>query len=509
MKKNAEFSLSSRLRLRMALFVCGAVVMALEILGTRIIGPHFGVGLFVWTSLITVTLVALALGYWLGGVLADRRPSIQIFSVVLLAAAAAIIFILPIRELVLKAAWMLGLRAGSFAAATVLFMPPLLLLGMASPFAVRLETEGLSQVGRSAGRLYAISTAGSVLGALLTGFLLVPCFRVPVVLEMLSGGLALAAVLVAAPEWRVKTVAAALALILGAQGFDWPRTQPVGLIEMRTCAGTDLRVVDDKGSRMLFVDQIIQTSINDQGRSEDKYIYFLASRLLMARPKAKSVAMVGLGGGGIVPLLTQQGLEVEGVDLSREVLELARTRFGLNLPPARLHSQDGRVFLKQHPAHFDSVILDVFTGDRLAFSLVSVEGLRTAKAALKEGGLLAMNTWGIDLDKGGPNQVGAAIRATLLQVFQHVLAVPASGNLLFFASDQPITPGRTSVELVAFDGPQIFNWVEIPPTTWPEASVLTDDWNPVDVMDTAALEAMRAERRTQFSKGVEAALAWE
>ena len=80
-------SLSARLRLRTAIFLAGACVMVLQVLGTRIIGPHYGVGLYVWTALIAVTLVALALGYWLGGKLADRRPSLLWFAFVLLAAA--------------------------------------------------------------------------------------------------------------------------------------------------------------------------------------------------------------------------------------------------------------------------------------------------------------------------------------------------------------------------------------------------------------------------------------
>ena len=88
--ESTALSVVARLRLRAALFLAGAAVMVLEILGTRIIGPHFGVGLYVWTSLITVTLVALAFGYWSGGVLADRRPSLTWFAGVLLAAAVAI-----------------------------------------------------------------------------------------------------------------------------------------------------------------------------------------------------------------------------------------------------------------------------------------------------------------------------------------------------------------------------------------------------------------------------------
>jgi spermidine synthase len=499
----------TRLRLRMALFLSGASVMIIQILGTRIIGPHFGVGLFVWTSLITVTMVALALGYWLGGKLADRRPSLLFFSGILLTAAAAVALIPLLRGPVLDMAWTFSLRAGSLCAATILFLPPLFLLGMISPFAVRLEADDVGQAGSSAGRLYAISTTGSVVGAVSAGFLLVPSFRVPTVLAITAGLLVLAALLAAAPGLKKRVLAAAAAVVLGGVLFAWPRPWPAELLAARSSDGTDLRVISHEGSRYLFVDQAAQTSINSQGRANEKYIYFLASRLLLARPQAKKVALIGLGGGGIVPLLTEHGMEIDCVDLSPAVIELARAHFGFSQPPSKVHAMDGRVFLKQRPASFDTVILDVFTGDRLAYPLVSLEGLQTAKAALTPGGLLALNTWGIDEQRGAPNQVGAAIYATLQRAFRHVLAVPAAGNLLFFASDEPIEPQIPSVLLPTFDVPRHFTWLPVPPTTWPDAPVLTDDWNPVDTLDTAPLEALRLSRKASFPDPVRDALAWE
>lgn len=503
-------STAGRLRLRTALFVSGAAVMVLEILGTRMIGPHFGVGLFVWTSLITVTLVALALGYWLGGSLADRWPSLNCFAGLLFAAACAVTIIPLLREPVLADAWRFGLRGGSLVAAITLFFPALLLLGMVSPFAVRLEACGAERAGRSAGRLYAISTAGSVLGALLTGFVLVPFLRVPMVLMLVAIALALCACLIAGIDWRRRAGLTAAVIVLASIGAAWPHPRPPGLVAARTsAAGTDLRVVDEGGNRYLFVDGIIQTSMDRQGRSRDRYVYLLTARLLMARPQAKTVAVVGVGGGGIVPLLEQQGLVVEGVELLPEVIALARTHFGLSLPPARVHIMDGRVFLKQRPGQFDVVVLDAFSGDRLAYPLVSREGLETARQALSNGGILALNTWGQNIASGKPNAVGAAVRLTLQQVFHHVLEVPAQGNLLFFASDEPILPRQKSVELATFDGPLLFTWAPVPPISWPEASILTDDWNPVDVLDLADLETGRAARQAAFPESVRTALAWE
>lgn len=504
-----SLSIFTRLRLRVALFLSGASVMVLEILGTRIIGPHFGVGLFVWTALITVTMVALATGYWLGGKLADRRPSLLLFSGVILTAAGYIALIPQLRAPVLETGWAFGLRSGSLFSAAALFFMPLMLLGMVSPFAVRLESEGVEQAGRSAGRLYAISTGGSVAGAVLTGYVLVPLFRVPVILAMLSGILVLAAILGTGPGLKRRVVAVASAILVGCLAFAWPKPRPLELLDVKSYDGSDIRVVSHEGSRYLFVDQAIQSSITPEGRSREKYIYFLASRLMLARPEAKSAALIGIGGGSVVPILRDSGISVECVDLSPEVIELARSRFGFSLPASQVHVMDGRVFLKQHPGRFDIVILDVFTGDRLAYPLVSLEGLTSAKSALNDGGMLALNTWGIDQEKEKPNLVGSAIYKTLQQTFRHVLAVPAGDNLLFFASDHPVEPQRSSVRLDAFDGPRHFTWLDVPPTRWPDAPILTDDWNPIDTLDSAGIESIRLSRRMSFPAGVRQALAWE
>lgn len=497
------------LRLRGALFLCGAAVMVLQIVGTRIIGPHFGAGLSVWTALISVTLVALAIGYFLGGILADRHPDSRVFAGVLLAAAATISLLPILRAPVIDLGWTIGVRGGALLAAVVLFLPALVLLGMASPFAIRLEARGVGDAGRSAGRLYAISTAGSVVGAVLAGYVLVPMLRVPSLLAILATTLAVGAVLAAAPGLDLRVAAAAALIAAFAFAVASGAPKPAGLLAVRSFEGTDLRVVEHEGRRYLTMDQLTQSMVDSAGRPLDRYAYFLASRVLLARPDAHRVAVIGVGGGGLLNLLAEKGLHVEGVDLSPEVIDLALSEMGLELPAAQLHAADGRVWLRRHPAAFDVVILDAFAGDRIAASLVSREGLAVAKAALTPGGLLAVNTWGIDLEKGGPNQSGAAIRATLRDVFGEVLEVPADGNLLFFAADEPVRARRDAVEIVAFDGPRTFTWLDVAAVEWPAAAVLSDEWNPVDALDEAMREASRAGRRATMPAAVRESLVWE
>jgi MFS family permease len=148
--------------------------MVVELLGSRIIGPTFGVSLFIWTSLITVTLVSLALGYWLGGKLADHKNSPSVLFTIILIAGLFLLLVPLIKGFVIANALFLDLRFGSLLSSSILFGPPLFLLGMVSPYIVKLSFEDSTTIGKTVGWLYAISTAGSVVGTVFTGFLLIP-----------------------------------------------------------------------------------------------------------------------------------------------------------------------------------------------------------------------------------------------------------------------------------------------------------------------------------------------
>jgi len=152
--------------------------LIVEIMGARILAPFYGSTIYVWSSLITSTLAALALGYYFGGKLADKRPDMNILYFVIGLAGVLVFFIPFYSNPVLIWTDVLGLRFGPLAASAALFIPSLFLLGMVSPFAVKLATHKIENVGFRAGSLYALATLGSLLGALLAGFVLAPNFSV-------------------------------------------------------------------------------------------------------------------------------------------------------------------------------------------------------------------------------------------------------------------------------------------------------------------------------------------
>lgn len=174
--------------LEVVVFVCGAVLMAFEILGSRMLGPSVGTSMFVWTSIIGVILLSLSLGYYWGGKIADKRPEAKPLAFIILLAAIFIVLSTLIKEPLLN--FLLGMISSvkiiAILSSLLLFSIPSVLLGMVSPYAARIKIKSVEKSGATAGYLYAISTVGSILGVFLTGFYLIPSFRLSKILILLS-----------------------------------------------------------------------------------------------------------------------------------------------------------------------------------------------------------------------------------------------------------------------------------------------------------------------------------
>src|SRR6185369_3093428 len=150
--------------LETTVFVCGAVVMIYEIIGSRIVSPFIGTSTYVWTSLIGVILGALSLGYWLGGRVADRRPDVKVLSFIIFLAGGFVSATVLVKDILLSliASASTGLEVKSVASALLLFAPASVLLGFVTPYAVRLQMTNTADSGKTVGRLFAYSTVGSI-----------------------------------------------------------------------------------------------------------------------------------------------------------------------------------------------------------------------------------------------------------------------------------------------------------------------------------------------------------
>lgn len=486
--------------------ITGALVMVVEILGARIIGPFFGVSLFVWTALISVTLLALALGYAVGGRLADHRPDpARLY--LLIAAAGAWLVVLPFfKGAVLEALVPAGLRFGAFLSATLLFGAPLFLLGCVSPFVLRLATFDIARLGRTAGLLYAISTAGSFVGAAGTGFYLLGNLGVIATLR-LSG----ATLLVLALIYFVRARRWPGLLWLGALlPLAW---QPQAVIETQTADGTrarivwardsfygGIKVVEYLGSRQstreMTIDGLVQGGI-DQASGESIYEYpYLLERLPLAvHPGAKSALVVGLGAGIVPRELAARGIATEVVELDPQVLAAARQHFGFpqSIPVAL---EDARGFLARPGRRYDLLLIDVFNGDTTPGYLLSREALRNARARLAPDGVLAFNLIGSADPVEG---MLPSVLATLRESFAEVRVQPASvghqiGNFIVLAANRSLDfsarPDQSRINPLAAGAAELLLRAPLRIDS-SRAQLLSDDFNPLDLRDTRHKEQVR------------------
>jgi spermidine synthase len=492
--------------------ICGALVMVIQVMGSRVIGPFFGVSLFVWTSLIAVTLVALALGYGIGGYLSDRYTSPKYLYLIIMIAGTLTLLVPLLQKPVLQFCVPFGLRTGAFASTLILFGPQLFLLGCVSPYLVRIAASQLRNLGAVVGGLYALSTIGSTVGTIITGFLLVAWLGVDqtfLVTGVLLVSLAAGYFIFFKRQW-----AAAAAVILPFALYHpyefTSKTLPDGS-ELRKVAHEEsfygtVKVVDSKSSekhsRYMMIDSMIQGGMDmKNGLSIYFYNYYLQFIPYMLHPAGSSCLVIGVGAGLVPTWYEQNGVTCDIVDIDQKVIQLAQEYFNFN-SKGEVVAEDGRYYLASSPKQYDYLILDAFNGDITPGHLLSKEALASTKERLTPQGVLAMNVIG---NLTGENFMTASVVKTVGEVFDQVEVYPA-----FRLSE---TNGIGNVIIVAYNGaPRDFQPVDnsiftihpffekairdnlgkrfyFPADT--HAIVLTDNYNPIDFYDFWLRELIR------------------
>ncbi len=416
----------------------GAVVMALEILSIRILSPTYGNSVEVWGSIISVFLAALAGGYTLGGRLADRYPSLAALGWLLLAAGAAQTVLL-MGALPLTAA--IGRATGSSAvgpllAAAVLFGPTTVALATVSPFAVRLSARDLDRLGGVAGRLYALSTAGSLVGTLGCTFVLIPFVDLATILSTLLTLTALCAATAFVGERRrgARGLLLAALLVVFAMASPSITARPDrSLLARQLTPYQTLELRDRAGRRTLFSDGQLHSSIEvSSGLPALHYVRQSTAALLFGEPR--EALILGLGGGTLAGYLRRAlpELAIDHVEVDPAVLAIAERFFGFAPGPRdRVHLRDARVFLEESTAKWDLIVCDTYVGLAIPFHLTTSEFFRLTRDRLRPGGVLLVNVAG-SLSRSFPR----AILATVLQAYAQVYAfrVPLSENTLVVAT---------------------------------------------------------------------------
>lgn len=497
--------------------LCGALVMVVEVLGSRVIGPFFGVSLFVWTALITVTLLSLSLGYAIGGMLADRKPNPEWLYGIIIAAGILVALVPLIKGPIISACLPLGLRAGALVSATLLFAPALFLLGCVSPYVVRIATHEWSQLGRTVGILYAVSTAGSFAGTALTGFFIIAYIGITNAFFLCGGLLCLLGAGYFALFSRRPLVLAVIA------PFAFPLLLDRPLPSVRLTDGTKATLIDfadsfygsvkvveyrgtDGATREMMIDGLIQGGIDlSTGQSIYEYSYLMENLPLAVKPDIQSALFVGLGPAAVVRGFQGRGIRTDVVDIDPMVVKMAQKYFHF-VPDQPVIISDGRYILGQDGPRYDSILMDVFNGDITPGHILSQEALSGVKARLNPDGVFAMNLIG-SLTPG--SRAIPAIINTVRTQFSDVALFPvfpldnkndmssgAGGNFILVARNGSVAG---ALELRHIEGVHRFAAEGVAralqqggtPGKMQDDLILTDNFNPLDVLDVELHEGIR------------------
>lgn len=496
-----------RLWLFITAFVAGAVVMALEILGSRLLAPVFGNSLFVWGALIGVVLAAMSTGYATGGWLADRHPGGKILAGLLLFSGAWTFLLAWMGQPIMFSVdrWVDDPRWGPCLAATFLLAPPAFGLSGVLPAVLRLAIADLGHLGRHTGRMIAVSTIGSLVGTWGTSFYLLTWVGSMALVAVLG---AIQAALALLWLWHAVVLRARTAVpaLTGLGLCAWLAINPILVLPQplyqEDSPYQQIRVREDDLFRYLILDRTFHAVM---WRVDPEHLYLPYSQLFVAAlavaPDPSRALILGHGGGSMAKWLARAWpeLHVDVVEVDPSVVWVAEEYFEYE-PPSnhRVFVKDARVFLRQHSETYDVIWVDVFARHLIPFHLTTQEFFAELRAHLRPRGIVVIN---LASSGEGPDRLRAqAVVTTLQTVFPQVESFGVKGpwggsdsraeNLLFFAGPSLETmrqPGfLDDVTRLTQQGRLPYEARHLLETRldrhWAGGIVLTDDYAPYDLL---------------------------
>ncbi|MEN8224384.1 MAG: fused MFS/spermidine synthase [Bacteroidota bacterium] len=451
--------------LEIVVFLCGTVVMIFEIVGSRVVAPHFGTSIYVWTSLIGVILASLSLGYWFGGRLADKNTSFKQLSLIIFGAGIFIIVSIFLKDHVLHflSRSFSSMMMRSLLAAILIFAPASILLGMVSPYAIRLKLQTINTSGRIVGNLYAISTLGSIIGTFLAGFLLIPLFGTTNILYMIAGLLVVIALVLQIGFHGKGTFFLYMIVMLtagygayeyntGAKPYFETDTQynHVQVFDMDYWInGKPIKVmkVNDEYSSAMYPD-------NDSLVYEYLQFYRLAEHF---NPGFNKSLILGGAAYSYPRYYLEQypAASIDVVEIDPGLTALARAHFRLeDNPRMRIFHEDARTFLNRKEEKYDVIFGDAYKSLlAIPFQLTTIEAVQKKFDILYEDGIVIENI--IASTEGPASKFLKAEYMTFKEVFPQVL---------LFACHDPDNAGQLqSISLVALKSDKSINFTNADP----------------------------------------------
>ena len=455
--------------LALAVFTAGMTSLAIELLASRLLGNVFGTSNLVWANIIGLILVYLTAGYFIGGRWADHSPNLRTFYSLLVWAAFTACLVPLVAQPVLRFAaqavenFDAAVMGGSFLSVLVLFAAPVTLLGCVSPFAIRLALTDSRHAGQVSGRMYAISTLGSIVGTFAPTLWLVPTVGT-LRTFLLFGGLLMVVGLVGL--WFTDRRRALLSLwmpvaiaILAAFSLSGPIKPTAGLIDERESAYNFIQVVQRGDTRYLLLNEgqgIHSMYTPNQLETFGTWDYFLAAPFFNAPPhgpsQVTSLGLVGLAAGTIARQYTAAfgPIPIDGIEIDPGIVAVGRRYFDMNEPNLNVIIQDGRWALAHSTRRYAVVGVDAYRLPYIPWNLTTQEFFQEVRAHLADDGVLVINVGRTFTDR----RLIEAMAGTLETVFPSVFVVdiPTTFNSIVYATVQPAQASNLAANL-ALMGP--------------------------------------------------------
>lgn len=478
---------------RVIAFVVGASSLGTEIAAARLLAPYFGASTIIWANTIATILVALSIGYAIGGRVADRRADLRGLCAIVLVAAvllAIVPFVAdPFLRLSVSALGSLSVGGflGSLVGVLVLVAVPVMLLGAVAPYASRLSVHRVADTGRTIGNLYAISTVGSLLGTFLAALLLIPTIGTHRTFIVFALSLAV----VAAPgvgSWRFLVVpvavAASLAIPPGAIGaglaggrviysseteYQYARVEqfPDGTRWLQLNEGEAIHSLYRPGSWLT-------------GGYWDDFLVLPFAAGVPSPPRR--IAILGDAAGTVARAYGHfyPATRVDAVELDSELTTIGKRLFDLHGPRLHLYTADARPWLQASHARYDSIFLDAYRQPYIPFYLVTREFFASVRAHLNRGGTFIVNVGHL------PNSsaLERVVTATLRSQFRYVMRDRISAdNSLVVAAPRPLSAAALRSQGITIPGPLTGLQAAVASRfgpSLPGGPVYTDDRAPVE-----------------------------
>ena len=481
-------------------FAASACGLSIEIVAGRILAPTIGVSLYTWTSIIGIVLAGISVGNYVGGVAADRFPRRPFLGLVLLASGVSSLSILPLIDVASNALDSLPIVPRIVLLTTALFFPPSVILGMVTPIVVKLRLRDLAKTGNIVGTTYAVSTAGSIFGTFITGFVLIQWIGTRSIIVAAAVVLLLLAVAFGR-LWEVRAATAVLLAIFVAVGVLTARMDLLDSVCVVESGYFCIRVSEQQEAgrtvRVLTLDKLVHSYVDLDDPTflvygYEKVLGDLSTYVGWKDPQFRSL-FIG-GGGYTMPRFIESRFPesvVEVVEIDPAVTEVVHEYFGMPRDTRILtYNEDARTkFLELPEGGYDLIVGDAFDHFSVPYHLTTLEFNERVEELLEDGGLYTLNV----VDKLHKGRFLRAVVHTLQETFDHVYVMRDRDNwegderhtFVVAASNEEIDfsevaeantragRGRLAAHVMP---PDVFQeWISAK-----ENILLTDDFVPVD-----------------------------